>query len=71
MLSKEQKLKQALKMQMAIKSKSEGFVLLEKLDSIEDKVENIKPADLTELKKSIDDLKDKLEEPITAELEII
>jgi len=58
-------------MQMAIKSKSEGFVLLEKLDSIEDKVENIKPVNFSNLENEIKLLKDKIEEPINIELELI
>jgi len=62
------KLKQAIKLQEAKKSGNESFILLEKMDSIEDKVDAIKPTDLSVVEKSIQDLKD---EEVIVELEII
>lgn len=41
-MTKHDKLKQALKLTEAMKNKSEAFVLMEKLDRLEDKFDNIK-----------------------------
>lgn len=41
-MDKQLKLKQALKLTEAMKNKSEAFVLMEKLDQLEDKFDNIK-----------------------------
>jgi hypothetical protein len=60
-MNKEQKLKQALKLTEAMKTKSEAFVLMEKLDRLEDKVDNIK----------IPETKPKEDEEIIIELSII
>ena len=67
-MTKQDKLKQAFKLQEAKKTGDTAFVLLEKLDSIEEKVDNIKPTDLSRVEQSIKELKD---EEVEVNLEII
>lgn len=44
-MDKKAKLEQALKMSQATKNKSEAWVLLDKMDQLEDKIANIKLVD--------------------------
>lgn len=44
-MDKQSKLKQALEMTKAIKNKTEAWILLAKMDRIEDKIDNIKLVD--------------------------
>ena len=65
-----EKLKRAIKLDKAIRDKKEAFVLMERLDELDEKISGIKPADLTALENEIRQLKEKKED-IEVELEII
>jgi len=63
-----QKIATAIKLEEAIRNKREAFVLLEKIDELDEKITKIPKIDLSEVNKKIDDLKD---EEIEVTLEII
>lgn len=65
------KIKQAVEMQKAIKDGNEGFVLLKKLDEIEEKVDKQKSVDTSSIVKEINKIKEELSKPIEVELKII
>jgi len=71
MPTKQQKLRQAIELNEAIKKGQGEFVLLKKLDTLEDKIDNIKipdKVDLSETNKRIEELKN---EEIEVNLEIV
>jgi len=68
MPDKNQKLKQAIQLSEALKSKKEAFVIMEKLDLLEDRIDSIKPTDLTNLNQKLEDLKN---EETIYEIEIV
>lgn len=65
------KIKQAVEMEQAIKDGNEGFVLLKKLDEIEEKVDKQKSVDTSSIVKEINKIKEELSKPIEVELKII
>ncbi|MFA5197669.1 MAG: hypothetical protein WC437_04610 [Patescibacteria group bacterium] len=67
-MTKQEKLKQAIRLQEAMKTKQEAFVLLEVMDKLNDKIENIKPTDLSKVNKELENLKN---EEIVVELDIV
>jgi len=64
------KLEMGLKMENALKEKKEAWVLLERMDELEEKITGIKPLDLSKLENEIRKLKEKKED-IEIELEIV
>ena len=71
MKTKQEKVINLFKLKKAIDKREEAFILFNKLEELADKIEGIKPADLSSLQSSIAELKEKKEEPIEIELEII
>ena len=71
MKTKQEKVINLFKLKEAIDKREEAFILFNKLEELADKIEGIKPADLSSLQSSIAELKEKKEEPIEIELEII
>lgn len=70
MSSKEHKLRRGLKMEQAIRERKEGFVLMEILDEAIEKIESIKPTDVSEIVRQLEEVKQKIEEPIEVDLVI-
>ena len=71
MKTRQEKVINLFKLKKAIDKREEAFILFNKLEELADKIEGIKPADLSSLQSSIAELKEKKEEPIEIELEII
>jgi hypothetical protein len=65
------KILQALEMNQAIKDGKEGFILLKKLDEIEEKIDKQKVGDIAEIIKEINKIKAELAKPIEIEVKII
>jgi len=70
-MNKKDKIRSAIKLRQALKTKQEAYVLLEAIDRVEEKVDNIKPADLTDIEDKVNYLKGKINEDIEVQLEIV
>jgi hypothetical protein len=70
-MSIDKKLKQAIELQQAQKTGHESFILLKKLDELEDKIENIPQTDLTKIEDTLNTLTNKVNEDIEVELQIV
>jgi len=70
-MDKKTKLLNFLKLKTAKDKGEEFFVIGNRLDELEDKIENIPQTDLTEVNNKIDELGNKLDEETIIELEII
>jgi len=70
-MNKKDKIRNAIKLRQALKTKQEAYVLLEAIDRVEDRVNNIKPADLTDIEDKINYLKGKINEDIEIQVEIV
>jgi hypothetical protein len=70
-MDKKAKLLQALKLSQAMKSKSEAFVLLAKLDTMEEKIDAIKMPDNADIKQELKNIKQELEQDLIIELDIV
>jgi len=62
MPTKQQKLIQAIKLAQAKEKGTEAVVLLEKMDLLEDKIDAIKPTDISELDNQVKDIRRKISE---------
>ena len=70
-MDKKAKLLQALRLTQAMKSKSEAFVLLAKLDTMEEKIDAIKMPDNADIKQELKNIKQELEQDLIIELDIV
>jgi hypothetical protein len=55
-MDKQNKIKRGMKLQSALKKNKESFVLLECIDELSDKIDNIPQVDLSEIKQKLNDL---------------
>jgi len=69
-MDKKTKLANFLKLKLAKDKAEDIFVIGNRLDDLEDKIDSIPQTDLTDIKESIDSLKNKLDEEIEINLEI-
>jgi hypothetical protein len=67
-MDKKRKLAQGLKLQEAKKQGMAEFVLMEKLDELEDIIKDIKPTDLSPMEQKIESVKEKIKEPEKVDL---
>jgi cell fate (sporulation/competence/biofilm development) regulator YmcA (YheA/YmcA/DUF963 family) len=68
---KQQKIKQAIQLTEAQKNGTSAWVIMGKLDELEDKIENIPVVDLHNIEDTLSSLTNKVNEEIIYELEII
>lgn len=67
---KQQKIKQAIQLSEAQKNGTSAFVLMTKLDELEDKIESIPQVDLSEIKDTLNTLTNKANEDLIIKLRI-
>lgn len=74
-MTKQEKLLQALKLQQAKKTGDEGFILLQRIDDVEEalsqKIDMIKIPDNSDIKSELKKIKEDLQEELIIELDII
>jgi len=70
-MDRKQKITNLLKLKVAKDKGEDCFVIGNRLDDLEDKIENIKPTDLTRVEDRLGNIESKLEEEIEINLEIV
>lgn len=70
-IDNKQKLRQAIALEQAKKEGNESFVLLKKLDDLEDKIDAIKIPDNADIKSELKKIKEEIEQDLVIELNII
>ena len=67
---KQQKIQKAVKLTQAVKNNTSAFLLMEAIDNLEDKIENIPQTDLTKIEDTLNHLTNKVNEELIIKLRI-